>query len=214
MTNTNEDKKEIINELTVSEDFNLGLSGDRVFTEAAISTKRPSETEWFRVFGSSRNDIKFVYCVAIRIGDKEEQFLIGGNSEFKQRVANDFKKIKKCWAAYYITSQGRMGIWAPSVKASLSMSNKWTDTAEQILDIAQHDWVNVKSNMGHKYYECYKARPVDQEQYGKPNFKLPYLEVIEKAWGVDFTLTPQNYDDNEYVQQAIGTSVPLKTSDK
>ena len=40
-----------------------------------------------------------------------------------------------------------MGIWAPSVKASLSMSNKWTDTAEQILDIAQHDWVNVKSNM-------------------------------------------------------------------
>ena len=178
MTNTNEDKKEIINELTVSEDFNLGLSGDRVFTEAAISNKRPSETEWFRVFGSSRNDIKFVYCVAIRIGDKEEQFLIGGNSEFKQRVANDFKKIKKCWAAYYITSQGRMGIWAPSVKASLSMSNKWTDTAEQILDIAQHDWVNVKSNMGHKYYECYKARPVDQEQYGKPNFKLPYLEVI------------------------------------
>ena len=214
MTNTNEDKKEIINELTVSEDFNLGLSGDRVFTEAAISNKRPSETEWFRVFGSSRNDIKFVYCVAIRIGDKEEQFLIGGNSEFKQRVANDFKKIKKCWAAYYITSQGRMGIWAPSVKASLSMSNKWTDTAEQILDIAQHDWVNVKSNMGHKYYECYKASPVDQEQYGKPNFKLPYLEVIEKAWGVDFTLTPQNYDDNEYVQQAIGTSVPLKTSDK
>ena len=67
MTNTNENKKEIINELTVSEDFNLGLSGDRVFTEAAISNKRPSETEWFRVFGSSRNDIKFVYCVAIRI---------------------------------------------------------------------------------------------------------------------------------------------------
>ena len=40
-----------------------------------------------------------------------------------------------------------MGIWAPSVKEFLSISNKWTDTAEQILDIAQHDWVNVKSNM-------------------------------------------------------------------
>ena len=213
MTNTNEDKKEIINELTVSEDFNLGLSGDRVFTEAAISNKRPSETEWFRVFGSSRNDIKFVYCVAIRIGDKEEQFLIGGNSEFKQRVANDFKKIKKCWAAYYITSQGRMGIWAPSVKASLSISNKWTDTAEQILDIAQHDWVNVKSNMKNRYYECYKARPQDQEQYGEPNFKLPYKEVIKKAWGSDFTLNPDNYENNEYVMQSIGIPVSIKVSD-
>ena len=213
MTNTNEDKKEIINELTVSEDFNLGLSGDRVFTEAAISNKRPSETEWFRVFGSSRNDIKFVYCVAIRIGDKEEQFLIGGNSEFKQRVANDFKKIKKCWAAYYITSQGRMGIWAPSVKEFLSISNKWTDTAEQILDIAQHDWVNVKSNMKNRYYECYKARPQDQEQYGEPNFKLPYKEVIKKAWGSDFTLNPDNYENNEYVMQSIGIPVSIKVSD-
>ena len=90
MTNTNEDKKEIINELTVSEDFNLGLSGDRVFKKLLFQQKRPSETEWFRVFGSSRNDIKICYCVAIRIGDKEEQFLIGGNSEFKQLSSKRF----------------------------------------------------------------------------------------------------------------------------
>ena len=143
MTSTSNKNEKIIDELTISEDFNLGLSGDRVFTEAAISNKRPSETEWFRVFGSSRNDIKFVYCVAIRIGDKEEQFLIGGNSEFKQRVANDFKKIKKCWAAYYITSQGRMGIWAPSVKASLSMLNLiW---ATNIMNATKQDQ-SIKNN--------------------------------------------------------------------
>ena len=93
MTNTNEDKKEIINELTVSEDFNLGLSGDRVFTEAAISNKRPSETEWFRIYGSTRKDIEKVYCVKVMVDGKEEQFILE-KSRFKQRVANDFKKFK------------------------------------------------------------------------------------------------------------------------
>ena len=106
-----------------------------------------------------------------------------------------------------------MGIWAPSVKEFLSISNKWTDTAEQILDIAQHDWVNVKSNMKNRYYECYKARPQDQEQYGEPNFKLPYKEVIKKAWGSDFTLNPDNYENNEYVMQSIGIPVSIKVSD-
>ena len=103
-----------------------------------------------------------------------------------------------------------MGIWAPSVKEFLSISNKWTDTAEQILDIAQHDWVNVKSNMKNRYYECYKARPQDQEQYGEPKFKLDYDEVIIKAFGKDFTLNPDNYETNKYVQQMLGVQVPLK----
>ena len=128
MTNTNEDKKEIINELTVSEDFNLGLSGEQVFPEAAISNKKPSETEWFRIYGSTRKDIEKVYCVKVMVDGKEEQFILGGNQEFKQRVANDFKKVQICWAAYYITSQGRMGIWAPSVKEFLSISNNFLNS--------------------------------------------------------------------------------------
>ena len=213
MTSTSNKNEKIIDELTISEDFNLGLSGEQVFPEAAISNKKPSETEWFRIYGSTRKDIEKVYCVKVMVDGKEEQFILGGNQEFKQRVANDFKNVQICWAAYYITSQGRMGIWAPSVKEFLSISNKWTDTAEQILDIAQHDWVNVKSNMKNRYYECYKARPQDQEQYGEPNFKLPYKEVIKKAWGSDFTLNPDNYENNEYVMQSIGIPVSIKVSD-
>jgi hypothetical protein len=74
--------------------------------------------------------------------------------------------------------------------------------------------VNIKSNQVNAAYDCFKAREVDQEQYGEPNFALPYDEVITKAFGNDFTLTPSTYEQNEYVQQAIGVQVQLKTTDE
>ena len=43
---------------------------------------------------------------------------------------------------------------------------------------------------------------------------MPYGEVITKAFGTDFTLTPSNYETNEYVQQAIGVQVQLKATDE
>ena len=66
MTSTSNKNEKIIDELTISEDFNLGLSGEQVFPEAAISNKKPSETEWFRIYGSTRKDIEKVYCVKVR----------------------------------------------------------------------------------------------------------------------------------------------------
>ena len=69
------------------------------------------------------------------------------------------------------------------------------------------------SNQTNAAYDCFRAREIDQEQYGEPKFKLPYDEVIVKAFGKDFTLTPDTYEDNEYVQQSIGQQVSLKVVD-
>ena len=46
----------------------------------------------------------------------------------------------------------------------------------------------------------------------EPKFKLPYNEIIVKAFGKDFTLTPDTYEHNEYVQQSIGTQIGLKVN--
>mgnify|MGYP007000286138 len=44
----------IVDELTVSDDFNTGLTGVPVFTDGHIAKYKPEQdTEWFRVFGSS-----------------------------------------------------------------------------------------------------------------------------------------------------------------
>ena len=107
-----------------------------------------------------------------------------------------------------------MGIWPVTIPLGRLLSNKWIDTAIQILREAQKSWVNIKSNQVNAAYDCFKAREVDQEQYGEPNFALPYDEVITKAFGNDFTLTPSTYEQNEYVQQAIGVQVQLKTTDE
>ena len=58
MTSTSNKNEKIIDELTISEDFNLGLSGEQVFPEAAISNKKPSETEWFRIYGTQERILK------------------------------------------------------------------------------------------------------------------------------------------------------------
>ena len=37
-------------------------------------------------------------------------------------------------------------------------------------------------------------------------------EIIVKAFGKDFTLTPDTYEENEYVQQSIGEQIGLKVN--
>ena len=41
---------------------------------------------------------------------------------------------------------------------------------------------------------------------------FPDNEIIVKAFGKDFTLTPDTYEHNEYVQQSIGTQIGLKVN--
>ena len=58
MTSTSNKNEKIIDELTISEDFNLGLSGEQVFPEAAISNKKPSETEWLEYTAAQERILK------------------------------------------------------------------------------------------------------------------------------------------------------------
>jgi len=206
-------KESLIDQLTVSDDFNIGLTGDQVYSEHHISPQKPTQTEWFRVYGTSLNDIKKGVLCKVKVGFKDEDFIIGGDKEFKQRVQHDMKKVRKVYLAYYETSNGRMGIWPVTEPVGRMMSNKWIDTALQIIQEAQNKWVKFVSNQTNAAYDCFRAIEIDQEQYGEPKFKLPYDEVIVKAFGKDFTLTPDTYEDNEYVQQSIGQQVSLKVVD-
>jgi len=202
----------LIDQLTVSDDFNIGLTGDQLFTDTHISPVKPTQTEWFRVYGNSINDIKKGVLCKVKVGFKDEDFIIGGDAAFKQRVQHDMKKVRKVYLAYYETSNGRMGIWPITVAAGRMMTNKWIDTATQIVEEAQHKWVKFVSNQTNSCYDCFRAREVDQEQYGQPKFILPYDEIIIKAFGEDFTLKPDIYEKNEYVQQSIGEQIGLKVN--
>ena len=86
----------IVDELTVSDDFNTGLTGVPVFTDGHIAKYKPEQdTEWFRVFGSSLNEIKKGVIVRIKVGRKNEDFILGGDLNFKERVKHDFRKFRK-----------------------------------------------------------------------------------------------------------------------
>ena len=202
----------LIDQLTVSDDFNIGLTGDQIYSDTHISPVKPTQTEWFRVYGNSLNDIKKGVLCKVKVGFKDEDFIIGGDAQFKARVQHDMKKVRKVFLAYYETSNGRMGIWPVTEPVGRMMSNKWIDTALQIIQEAQNKWVKFVSNQTNAAYDCFRAREVDQEQYGEPKFKLPYNEIIVKAFGKDFTLTPDTYEENEYVQQSIGTQIGLKVN--
>ena len=201
----------IVDELTVSDDFNTGLTGVPVFTDGHISKYKPEQdTEWFRIYGSSLNDIKKGIIIRIKIGRKNEDFILGGDINFKERVKHDFRKFRKCYLAFYETSQGRMGIWPITEPYGRLTSNRWIDTAIQIVEIAQKKWVKYISHEETAAYQCFVAQDKEQKAFGEPKFKLDYDEVIIKAFGKDFTLNPDNYETNKYVQQMLGVQVPLK----
>ena len=82
----------LIDQLTVSDDFNIGLTGDQIYSDTHISPVKPTQTEWFRVYGNSLNDIKKGVLCKVKVGFKDEDFIIGGDAQFKARVQHDMKK--------------------------------------------------------------------------------------------------------------------------
>ena len=77
--------KNLIDELTVSDDFNIGLTGEQIFSQHHISAKKPTETEWFRVYGSNIEELKKGVLCKVKVGIKDEDFIIGGDNKFKKR---------------------------------------------------------------------------------------------------------------------------------
>ena len=81
MSNQTETKN-LIDELTVSDDFNIGLTGEQIFSQHHISAKKPTETEWFRVYGSNIDELKKGVLCKVKVGFKDEDFIIGGDNKF------------------------------------------------------------------------------------------------------------------------------------
>ena len=194
----------------VSADFNTGLTGSKIYTSAHISNKKPSETEWFKVQQQTWETTQDGIEVKIRVGIRDVDYLVIGSEQFKARVKDDFKKVKKVHLVYYTTSQGRMGIWPrPIPMSDRAEKNNWIVSAQQIVESARTKWTKCVSNMGNGSYDMFVARPQDQEQFGAANFALDFFECLEKAYGEDI-LQEEEYDDNPYVQQQIGTQVGIK----
>ena len=194
----------------VSADFNTGLTGSKIYTSAHISNKKPSETEWFKVQQQTWETTQDGIEVKIRVGIRDVDYLVIGSEQFKARVKDDFKKVKKVHLVYYTTSQGRMGIWPrPIPMNERAEKNNWVVSAQQIVESARTKWTKCVSNMGNGSYDMFVARPQDQEQFGAANFALDFFECLEKAYGEDI-LQEEEYDDNPYVQQQIGTQVGIK----
>ena len=194
----------------VSADFNSGLQGSKVYTSAHISNQKPSETEWFKIHAANWEDTPVGILVKIRVGVKDTEYLVFGSEQFKARVKDDFKKVRKVHLVYYTTSQGRMGIWPISIPQSeRAQKNNWIVSAQQLVESGRDKWTKCVSNQSIGAYEMFVARPQDQEQFGEANFQLDFLECLDKAFGDDILMEEQ-YDDNPYVQQQIGTQVGIK----
>jgi len=198
----------------VSADFNTGLSGSKIYTSAHISNIKPSETEWFKVEQQDWKSTQDGVLVKIRVGVRDVDYLVYGSEQFKARVKDDFKKVKKVYLVYYTTSQGRMGIWPISIPQNdRAQKNNWIVSATQIVESARTKWTKCVSNMGNGSYDMFVARPQDQVQFGAADFQLEFFDCLEKAFGDDI-LFESEYDDNPYVQQQIGTQVGIKLSTK
>tara|TARA_R100000541_G_scaffold53919_1_gene62230 strand:- start:951 stop:1598 length:648 start_codon:yes stop_codon:yes gene_type:complete len=193
----------------VSADFNSGLQGSKIYTSAHISNQKPSETEWFRVLHQSWPETPDGVLVKMRVGVKDVEYLVFGSEQFKARVKDDFKKIRRVHLVYYTTSQGRMGIWPISIPQNeRAQKNNWIVSAQQLVESGRSKWTKCVSNQGIGAYEMFVARPQDQEQFGEAKFELDFLDCLEKAYGDDI-LMEEEYDDNPYVQQQIGTQVGI-----
>ena len=68
--------KNLIDELTVSDDFNIGLTGEQIFSQHHISAKKPTETEWFRVYGSNIDELKKVFYAKSKWASKMKILLL------------------------------------------------------------------------------------------------------------------------------------------
>ena len=84
--------KNLIDELTVSDDFNIGLTGEQIFSQHHISAKKPTETEWFRVYGSNIEELKKGVLVRLKLGSKMKILLLVAIINLKKELSTILKK--------------------------------------------------------------------------------------------------------------------------
>ena len=206
-----------------SEDFNnraVEASVDK--HAAAYKAARPKETEWFRVFDPSGkgdvNSIRTFGVIEMPVKNIDVVFLIVGSQKFYDRVKADIGKVKLIKAAYYETSNGRVGIW-PVTKIQRDKQgnvNPYVGSSNKIMETALTKWVRVVSNREAGYYDGYLADERKVKTYveqGKPAFEEEYQVVCKKAYD-GFVITEDDYETNEYVQDFVSQKMKQDLKNK
>ena len=207
MGETVNDKKDHWGKVDRASGFNTTMTGQKLVSANNILVGKPGETDWFRVLGTSKDDLMQGLLVKLKQDMIDVDYLVIGPDDFAAKILDAFKKGKKAYLAAYVTSTGRLGVWpvtVPEVNQKGEV-NSYVQTAFQIMERAQNEWVCIKTNMGDRCYDGWTARAEDQEMFGKPLFIEEYLEVVKKGYN-DRTIDPDNYLLNPYVMRVIGSS--------
>ena len=206
--NKKADKKvDYWDQVETSNDFNLGITGNKLVSAAHIEARKPGETEWFKVYGSSKADLTKGLIVKLKVDVIDQDFLVVGPNAFKTEILDGFKKGRLVYLAYYSTSSGRLGVWPVAIPTPDKNGNinSYNQTAFQIMERAQQEWVNMKTNLGDRVYDGWTAKKEDQEMFGTPNFRVDYKEAKKKAFN-DRVIDPDNYKSNPYVMRVLDAS--------
>jgi hypothetical protein len=212
--NTTPDRKSLFSETRVSKDYKSTLTPGALIGSSQISRNKPTDQEWFQVYGDTMDDLEEMAVVKIPVGDREEDYIIRGSKDFKEDVKNTFKKVRMVNVAYYTTSTARLGLWliaVPIENPNTGNINAWVATANEIAEMAQHKWVKKISNVGHGYYEGFYAKDEDQQIFGEPNYRLDYEEAVTKSFD-KFFITEETIESDPHVRQAIGNPINLKSA--
>jgi len=215
MTVINEDKKvDYWDQVETSQSFNTGITGNKLISDSHVQARKPGETDWFRVFGTKPDELQTGLIVKLKVDNLDQDYLVIGPEEFKAQMLDGFKKGRVAYLAPYITSSNRLGVWPVTIpeKDNYGKVNAWNATAFQIMERAQHEWVQMKSNMDNRVYDGWTARPEDQEMFGQPKFPIEPKEVIKKAFN-DKVITPGNFESNPYVMRVLAAT-QIQTGEK
>ena len=212
---TTPEKKSLFSETRISKDYNSLLTPGVITTSSQISREKPTDQEWFQVWGNSMDDLEELAVVKIPVGNRGEDYILKGTEQFKEDVKNSFKKVRLVRIAYYTTSTARLGLWLVSlpIENKNGNINPYVDTANQIIEKAQHKWVKKVSNTDHGYYEGFFAKPEDQQIFGEPKYRLGYEEAVKKSFD-KFFITEDTIKTDPHVRQAIGIDMGLKIPTK
>ena len=214
MTINDKNNTDYWDQVQTSQSFNTGLTGNKLVSVAHVAAQKPGETDWFRVYGSKKEDLDTGLIVRVKVDIIDQDFLVIGPDDFKKEILDGFKKGRLVYLAYYVTSSNRIGVWPVTVPEADNYGNinSYVASAFQVMERAQHEWVNMKTNQGNRVYDGWTARKEDQEMFGKPNFILEPKEAQKKAFN-DKVITPGNYNTNPYVVRVLSAS-QIETGEK
>ena len=210
---TTPEKKSLFSETRISKDYNSLLTPGVITSSSQISREKPTDQEWFQVWGNSMDDLEELAVVKIPVGIKGEDYILRGTEQFKEDVKNSFKKVRMVRVAYYTTSTARLGLWLVSlpIENKKGNINPYIATANQIIEKAQHKWVKKVSNTDHGYYDGFFAKPEDQQIFGEPKYRLNYEKAVLKSFD-KFFITEETIETDPHLRQAIGIDKGLKAA--